>query len=42
MQVLSSIVRRTVQDNPQMQMAMDEQIATYINDAGVATLLCMI
>ena len=36
MQVLSSIVRRNVQDNPQMQMAMDEQIGTYINDAGTA------
>ena len=34
MQVLSSIVRRSLQDNPQLQMAMDEQIATYINDAG--------
>ncbi len=34
MQVLSSIVRRALKDNLQMQMAMDDQIATYINDAG--------
>lgn len=33
-QVLSTIVQRTAHDNPQLQMAMDDQIATYINDAG--------
>ena len=33
-QVLSGIVRRAVQDDAQMRVAMDEQIATYINDAG--------
>ena len=39
MQVLSSIVRKAVHMNPQLQMAMDEQIATYINDAGMSALL---
>ena len=34
-QVLSTIVQRTAHDNPQLQMAMDDQIATYINDAGL-------
>lgn len=35
MQVLSSIVRRAIQADPQMRVAMDEQILTYINDAGL-------
>ena len=34
-QVLSTIVQRIAHDNPQLQMAMDDQIATYINDAGL-------